>query len=79
MIEQEPFCGVRTHFYHDASSYDMFRDRRVVERQRSSSGGATTGAWNPRQSPGTVLGCEVQSFLMEHKSASDCFKTNGKF
>ncbi len=31
MIEQEPFCGVRTHFYHDASSYDMFRDRRVVE------------------------------------------------
>ncbi len=31
MIKQEPFCGVRTHFYHDASSYDMFRDRRVVE------------------------------------------------
>ncbi len=31
MIEQEPFCGVRTHLYHDASSYDMFRDRRVVE------------------------------------------------
>ena len=31
VIEQEPFCGVRTHFYHDASSYDMFRDRRVVE------------------------------------------------
>ena len=31
MIEQEPFCGVRTHFYHDASSYDMFRYRRVVE------------------------------------------------
>ncbi len=31
MIEQEPFCGVRTHFYHNASSYDMFRDRRVVE------------------------------------------------
>ncbi len=31
MIEQEAFCGVRTHFYHDASSYDMFRDRRVVE------------------------------------------------
>ena len=31
MIEQEPFCGVRTHFYHDVSSYDMFRDRRVVE------------------------------------------------
>ncbi len=22
---------MRTHFYHDASSYDMFRDRRVVE------------------------------------------------
>ncbi len=33
MIEQEPFCGVRTHFYHDASLYDMFRDRRVVERR----------------------------------------------
>ncbi len=32
MIEQEPFCGVRTHFYHDASSYGMFRDRRVVEK-----------------------------------------------
>ena len=32
MIEQEPFCGVRTHFYHNASSYDMFRDRRVVEQ-----------------------------------------------
>ena len=31
VISQEPFCGVRTHFYHDASSYDMFRDRRVVE------------------------------------------------
>ncbi len=31
MIEQEPFCGVRTHFYHDASSYDMFRDRGVAE------------------------------------------------
>ncbi len=31
MIEQEPICGVRTHFYHDASSYDMFRDHRVVE------------------------------------------------
>ena len=31
VIEQEPFCGVRTHFYHDASSYGMFRDRRVVE------------------------------------------------
>ncbi len=31
MIEQEPFCGVRTHFYHNASSYDMFRDRRVAE------------------------------------------------
>ncbi len=31
MIEQEPFCGVRTHFCHDASSDDMFRDRRVVE------------------------------------------------
>ncbi len=32
MIEQEPFCGVRTHFYHDVSSYDMFRDRRVAEK-----------------------------------------------
>ena len=32
MISQEPFCGVRTNFYHDASSYDMFRDRRVVEK-----------------------------------------------
>ncbi len=31
VIEQEPFCGVRTHFYHDASLYDVFRDRRVVE------------------------------------------------
>ncbi len=31
MIEQEPFRRVRTHFYHDASSYNMFRDRRVVE------------------------------------------------
>ncbi len=31
MIEQERFCEVRTHFYHDASSYDMFGDRRVVE------------------------------------------------
>ncbi len=31
MIEQEPVCGVRTHFYHDARSYDMLRDRRVVE------------------------------------------------
>ena len=31
MIEQEPFCGVRTHFYYNASSYDIFRDRRVVE------------------------------------------------
>ncbi len=31
MIEQETFCGVRTHFYYNASSYDMFRDRRVVE------------------------------------------------
>ncbi len=31
MIEQEPFCGVRTHFYHNASSCDMFRDRGVVE------------------------------------------------
>ncbi len=31
VIEQEPFCGVRTHFYQDASSYHMFRDRRVVE------------------------------------------------
>ncbi len=31
MIEQEPVCGVRTHFYHDASTYNMFRDRRVVE------------------------------------------------
>ncbi len=32
MIEQELFCGVRTYFYHNASSYDMFRDRRVVEQ-----------------------------------------------
>ncbi len=31
VIDQEPFCGVRTHFYHDGSSYDMFRDHRVVE------------------------------------------------
>ena len=37
MIEQEPFCGVRTHFYHDASSYDMFRDRRVVEKLHAHS------------------------------------------
>ncbi len=22
MIEQEPFCKVRTHFYHDVSRYD---------------------------------------------------------
>ncbi len=34
MIEQEPSCGMRTHFYHDASSYDMFRDRRVVEETK---------------------------------------------
>ncbi len=33
MIEQEPFCGVRTHFYYNTSSYDMFRDRRVVEEE----------------------------------------------
>ena len=31
VIEQEPFWGVRTHFYHDVSSYNMFRDLRVVE------------------------------------------------
>ncbi len=35
MIEQEPFCGVRTHFYHNASWYDMFRDRTVVENSNS--------------------------------------------
>ncbi len=35
MIEQEPFRGVRTHLYHEASSYDLFRDRRVVEQPLS--------------------------------------------
>ncbi len=31
VISQETFCGVRTHFYHKAISYDMFRDLGVVE------------------------------------------------
>ena len=31
MIEQEPLCGVRTHFYYDASTHDWLCDHRVVE------------------------------------------------
>ncbi len=31
VIEQEPFCTVRTYFYHHLSTYDRFCDRGVVE------------------------------------------------
>ncbi len=50
MIEQEPFCGVRTHFYHDASSYDMFRDRRVVENRAPDSLEDCSGQWGRNSS-----------------------------
>ncbi len=34
MIAQDtnPSCRVRTHFYHDASTFESLCDRRVVER-----------------------------------------------
>ena len=69
MIEQKPFCGVRTHFYmyQDASSYDMFRDRRVVElcfRFDGNGAFGSTSSWH-HDSQLTAQGLRSVRFFLQ--------------